>query len=101
MKFPKKFMIAGDVIGIKLVDNLKDEKGEPVDGKYSSVEMIIYLDKALKPQEMAHTFFHEFFHALCDSIGTGNCEYSHDLEEIHADNLGKQLSKIFNFSFKK
>ncbi len=101
MRFPKKIFIAGDEISIKMVKNLKGDEGESVDGKYSPKTMEIFIDSDLKPHEKVHTFFHEYFHALCDSLGLGNCDFSHDLEEILADNLGKQLSKTFNITFKK
>lgn len=100
MKFPKSFQILGNKILIKLVKNPKDEKGNSVDGYYSSIEKAIYIDSESSKDEKAHTFFHEYFHALSDCLGLGNCEFSHDLEEIIADNLGNQLSKTFNFTFK-
>lgn len=80
--------------------DLKDDKGEPLDGHCLEGDLHIKIEKSLSPAEKRQTFFHELGHALFARIGIGQTEIHPDLIEIIVENYGTLLEETFTWRVK-
>jgi hypothetical protein len=64
MAIPKSITIHECIIPIKLVDHLFRDHNKY--GEYSSMDMIIYLDKSMSMQKKEIILCHEIVEAVCD-----------------------------------
>lgn len=94
-----KFNVYGRDIEVKKVPKLIMTKG--VAASYCLKTKSIEIDSALKGEDMIHAYIHELIHALCDRIGLINCDFSHDLEELLADNVPAMLLENFEIKCKR
>lgn len=83
--------IVFDGQNIEVSGIFKLEKDKPV------IEISLGVNRT--QDDITHTYFHELFHALCFCLGVHNCQLSHDLEEILADNLGRVMKENYRFEF--
>ena len=93
------FTVFGKKIEVKKVSKLMETRSAT--GVYNLREKSITVDSRLKGDELMHTYMHELIHAMVDRIGLHNCDLSHDLEEILADNILEMLLENFDIRCKK
>ena len=93
--------ILGYQVKVKKVSALKDKNGVPVDAEYISEPPTIRIDSKLRGKRYVHALVHEIFHAVTDIVGAHNCQISHDLEEILADNMGRVMGDNFELRGRK
>lgn len=93
------FDVYGKHIEVKKIKKLMLTKG--ASGTYNTKTCTIEVDSSLQKNELIHTYIHELIHALVDRMGLENCDLSHDLEEILADNIPKMLLENFEIKCKR
>ena len=93
------FEVHGKKIDVKKIRRLMLTKGAA--GTFNTKNNVIEVDSSLTGQELIHTYMHELIHALCARLSLENCDLSHDLEEILADNIPTMLLENFDIKCKK
>ncbi len=99
MKIPKEIKISGSTWKIKR------EKNPQLDGLVVSavtypVTRTIVICTSLTGEELVHTFFHEFNHAVMAELGMHNCNIVNEVEEIIVDNFARIYLQTFNMGLK-
>lgn len=67
ISIPIKFQLLGRTWTVQFVDKI-DAKGKVL-GETDGDDCVITLKQGLKPETLAHTFYHELAHAICFSLG--------------------------------
>lgn len=73
MKIPKTIKIGWRNYTVKLVEDLQDDNGTPLNGQTDFTNHIIYIDKDIQENEKLVTLLHEIQH--CIYHAQGNCDW--------------------------
>lgn len=82
------------------INVIRDSKLESM-GEYSFREKQIKITTKIKGKEKDITILHELFHATCHRLGLDNANFSHDLEEIIADNFAVVITENADIKWKR
>lgn len=102
MFIPREFAVNDAIWRVEYKWNLTHNKSR-VDGLTDPVEKIVYLDRALTPEEKFSVFIHEFIHVVFTEYKLGfNAErLDYDHEEEIALEIERVLMKNFSMKWRK
>ncbi len=94
MKIPRSIRIKGNKWLIKHKWNLRNSKGEELDGECDPVNKIIFIDRACTKEEKQAAFIHEMAHAYFVEYGL-RAVITHDAEEMTVQMVEEMIVERF------
>lgn len=100
MRIPKHIMIKGEKWVTKYKWNLKNDKGDLLDGMCCLDTRTIFLDRSLPKEERPQVYLHEIIHALLYELHM-HLIVNDDTNELLSENLSQFIMKHFSLRLKK
>mgnify|MGYP003128821100 CR=1 FL=1 len=92
MKIPKHVTVKGVKYKVVIEADLKNERGEALDGYCNKLDKVIKIDAALKNgKDRDNTYIHEVFHAILYEAHVHEV-FTEGIEEIVVQNLSRYIT---------